>query len=160
MKTQDEIVKFLKRKDPSFFGFDREVLLQYLDFAHAKEFLKEGVTEEEWKNSRSLANHSELTREHILEEMKTYMRDYGWPKTQDHRGISANRTIEKMEAWGFIIEGQEFVDKLKSIPYPSYGAQKLKWICEKFGFPIPDDAETVNMMNGKPCVPTCHGCLS
>lgn len=47
MKTQKEIVdKINEIKDEDFFGFRVSDLLEYLDFEHAKEFLKPEATKE------------------------------------------------------------------------------------------------------------------
>ena len=44
--------------------------------------------------------------------------------------------------------------------YPYYGAPILAKICEKYGFPVPDDFWVENMIKGNPCSDACgEGCL-
>lgn len=151
LRTQDEIVTKLKGSN-SFFGFDSEVLVPYLDFEHAKPFLKPEASAETWPGKYP-------SREEVLAEAKKYMEEIGWPKVEDHRGISANRTIEKMEAWIWMLGEDELLRRVTEVDYPQYGAPKLKVICEHFGWPIPADPAIARMIDGDPCRPGCEsGC--
>jgi hypothetical protein len=157
MRTQEEIVNKIKQQQKELISFHLEVLVFYLDFKHAKEFLKEDVKDEDWEKDKQ-----KYTREIVLEEAKTYMANYGWPKCQGHRGISASRTLDKMKAWAWLLGDDSAVDEINRLEahnYAQYGAPVLKYICERYGWPIPDDEATRRMMNGLPCVPDCsEGC--
>ncbi len=147
IRTQDEIVQQIKKDSGGFINFAPEVLTPYLDFDHVREYLKDGTTAADWEGSRA-----SYTRESVLEEAKTYMRDYGWPKAADHRGISAHRTVQKMEAWLWLIGEDELVEACQDeSQYAQYGAQILKAICEKLGWPMPDDEAALRMMRGEGC---------
>lgn len=158
MKTYEEIVKRIEQKIKEPFDFQHEVLLPYLPFEHVKQFFKPEVIEEVAKSWEV----QPLTREFVLEEAKTYMEKYGWPKCQDHRGISAGRTVDKMITWTWLLDDDDFVEVIERMldtSYAQYGAPILKRICEQYDWPIPDDKETKRMMDGLPCAPNCDmGC--
>lgn len=151
MRTQEEIVERLKKSD-SMFGFDSEVMVPYLDFIHAKQFLKDGVTQDQWSSKPRID-------EEVKKEAKTYMGEFGWDKAQNHRGISAGRTIEKMTAWAWLLGEDDLIKKVEETDYQQYGAPKLKAICEHFKWPIPTDKATLRMTEGLPCEESCEsGC--
>lgn len=150
MKTIDEIIKEITQ-DTSILGFRTETLIQFLTFEQAKPFLIETAKKEDWKDNP-------LTEESVKEQMKKYM-EFAWTKVEDHRGLSANRSIEKMEAFLWILEDDKTLAKVKETGYAQYGAPKLKVICERYGFHIPMSSKLINMMEGKLCVEGCEeGC--
>ena len=163
MKTQEQIVEMLGDKGTqvfdSFLGFYKEVLLDFVTFEYAKPLLNQDFVakvetgEEEWTSI-------EPNRDNVLAPMRKYIEEYGWPKAQDHRGISAGRTIEKMRAWAWLLDdGDELFTKIRNAAYPQYGAPTLKVICEHLDWPVPEDAGLQRMMQGLPCVPDCEeGC--
>ena len=152
MRTQEDIAKLVEAKSNQIFSFTPEVLVPYLDFNHAKKFLKPDVTAEQWTPQA-------LKDDVIKEEMREYMERIGWDKVEDHRGISAGRTVEKMRAWLWLLGDEEmyaFADDKGN--YPQYGAPILKAICLKYGFPIPTGAGVERMMTGKSCGDDGCGC--
>lgn len=150
MRTQEEIVAEIKRAAADeLLPFTAEAIIGYLDFEHAKEFLKLEAKAEDWKQDP-------LTKEAVLGEMRTYMAEYGWDKALGHRGISANRTVTKMAAWTWLLGDEPITD-----PYPSYGVPILKALCERYGFPIPGDEAVERMARGEGCSDHCEeGCHS
>jgi hypothetical protein len=148
MRTQDEISKHMKEiENDDFCGFQRQVLGQYLDIEHAKEHFK--AIKDEW-------NQTPL--ENALDDMKEYM-EFAWRKVEDHRGLSAGRSVEKMEAWLWLLEDFETLNAVKETSYENYGTPKLAVICRKYDCPIPDDDGIRNMINSKPCRIGCEeGC--
>lgn len=158
MKTYEEIVKRIEQKIKEPLDFQHEVLLPYLPFEQAKKLFKQEAWDEiakEWKEQP-------LTREYVLGEAEVYMNAYGWPKCQDHRGISAGRTVDKMIAWIWLAGDDDFaeiIERMIDTDYAQYGAPILKRICERYGWQIPQDEPTQRMMNGLPCFPDCNnGC--
>ena len=150
MRKYEEITTKIKEKREEVFSFWIEVLISYLPFEYAKEFLKD-TTEKEWEEKY----FTPMDRETIIKEMYEYM-EFAWGKVADHRGLSAGRSIDKMEAWIWLLE-DDLV--LAEIPYPYYGAPKLAAICKEYDFPIPTDDGVQNMIDGKPCTPNCQeGC--
>ena len=77
---------------------------------------------------------------------------------QDHRGLSAGRSIDHFRAWLWMDGEDELVEQINSedIPFAQYGAPILKAISEKYGAPTPDDDATLRMMLGSICEP--DGC--
>jgi hypothetical protein len=146
MKTQHEIVaqirsgKALDEDDEDVFGFTTEVFIDFLDYEHAREFLKPDVTAEDW-NKNTLA----LTEQNVRAEMAKYMA-FAWGKVVDHRGISAGRSVLKMCAWLWILGDEETLSAVRAASYENYGAPKLLIICERLGFEVPDDDEDARRM--------------
>jgi len=150
MRTPEEIVKAIKA-NTSILGFYADTLLPYLEFATAKEFLKEGAQESGWAQRP-------LTREHVIVEMRDYA-DFGWGKIEDHRGISANRTVGRMEAWLWVLGDDETLVEIKAAGYAQYGAPKLALVCNKYGLKIPRSNRIDNMIEGRSCQDRCmEGC--
>ena len=155
MRTAVEILTlYQKMRDDGkdFFGFVGEVMIRYLPFDLAKPFLKDSVQETDW-------HPHGLTDEAVLKEMSDYM-TFAWGKVENHRGLSAGRSIEKMSAWLRVLGNDELADKLDSgDPWGQYGAGLLAIVCEKYKFPIPAGEAIQNMIQGMPCRPGCRdGC--
>jgi len=105
-------------------------------------------------------NNSSFDRETVLAQMREYM-EFAWGKVDDHRGLSAGRSVEKFEAWVWLLADQETLDKMNAADYPQYGAPKLAVVCEAYGFPIPDDEGIRSMIQGLACHADCeNGCGS
>ena len=153
MKTQEEIVKHIEEiKDEDFFGFMTGVLVYHLDFEHAKPYLKEDVEADDW--TPDSLDHNE-----VINQMAEYM-EFAWDKARNHRGLSSGRSVQKMQAWLWLLGDDETIAFAKDDSnYPSYGAPILKKICEKYDFPIPEGEDVVNMGGGRPCSDDCcEGC--
>ncbi len=142
MRTQDEIVEHI-RANEGLLDFTASALVPYLDFEHAKPWLKEDVTADQWKPTP-------LDRETVLAEMREYM-EFAWGKVEDHRGISASRSVDKMGAWVWLLGDDEVLADFKATGYPNYGAPKLAVVCRAYGFPIPDDEGVQRMIQGDDC---------
>lgn len=154
MRTTEEITAYYRQEsknDP--FGFEGQVLLPYLSAEQARQFLQEGADLSEWAQEP-------LTEEAVLNHMREYMA-FAWGKVRDHRGISASRSVEKMQAWLWLLGDEETLAFAKNDDnYPQYGAPILKKICEKYGFPVPEGSDVENMARGQKCSAGCAGCGS
>lgn len=150
-RSQDAILTRIKGLQEDFLGFQREVLIGFLDYDHAKEFLKDEITAAEWD--------ARLNDDAAIQaEMREYMA-FAWEKVDNHRGISANRNIDKMTAFAWLLGRDDVIVALDAIPYPQYGAPKLKYLCDMFGFPMPDDEGLRRMAKGESCREICdEGC--
>ena len=127
MRTQEEIVEKTKSIKDDFWGWQTMDLLSYLDFEHAKEFLKDGVTKEEFSEPL------EMSKEAILQCMEDYM-EFAWEKANNCRGISAARSMDHYSIWVWLL-GDEYVDKFGDLTdYEYYGKDNLVKICEEFGW--------------------------
>jgi hypothetical protein len=153
MRTQAEIVARIAEKEKSdLFGFEREVLISSLDFEHAKQFLVADAKPEEWVPA--------ITDDQVKAKALDYL-VFAWGKAQDHRGISAERSVMKLTQWLWLMGMDELVGRIErdEVAYAQYGAPTLKVIAEALGAPVPEDADLRRMMEGRPCVDGCeNGC--
>lgn len=141
MRTQDEIVARIRtRKERDFFGFETSEYLDYLDFAHAKEFLKPEATKEKWEKDI----HSKAKPP--ADMIKGYM-PFAWDKANNCRGISASRSISHMIAWLWI-DGKDWPE-IENYEY--YGKPQLVRICKEYGIDwrALDDDRWANNEGGK-----------
>lgn len=150
VRTIEEIITFYRAsQQDDFFGFAGDVLLPYLPKDKVAEFAE----------PQESYTPQPLEREFILKEMHEYM-EFAWGKVEDHRGISASRSVEKMTAWLWLLKDDEtraFAENGSN--YAQYGAPILKKICEVYGFPIPNNSIIERMAQGKPCEDDCDmGC--
>lgn len=153
MRTLNELVEKLNHRDKNdIFGWEVEVLVPYLPFEMAKPWLKPEVTAETWVSMT-------FTEEAVLKEMRDYMA-FAWGKVENHRGISASRSVEKMAAWCYIMGNDELVAYLgDGGHYAQYGAPMLAKVCQTYDLPIPDLESLRNMIAGLPCWSGCeNGC--
>lgn len=155
MVTQDEIVARLndtKFKQDDFFGFQTSDMLSYLDFEHARPWLKDEATPDKWKTTP-------LTPEAVKAEIVGYL-PFAWEKATNHRGLSASRSIEHMRAWLWLLGDTEALDYIgQDENWGQYGAKCLKYIGDRYGFAMPDDDAARRMADGEPCMPGCDmGC--
>jgi len=154
VRTPQDIVEFYRANEQGdFFGFMLEVFATYLTAEQIREFCREDADLAEWPEPNP------LTRDAVLNEMREYM-SFAWDKAKRHRGISAERSVQRMGAWLWLLGDDEMVAFTKSSEnYPQYGAPILKAICEKYGFAIPDDEGLMRMTQGLPCREDCdEGC--
>ena len=128
MRTTEEIVSRINEVSESdFFGAQTGDLLECLKFQDAKPFLKDTAEENDWK-------HIEPTSANIISQMKEYM-SFALEKCEDHRGLSASRSIDHFRAWLWLLDDQETLKFIEDgNNYKNYGAPILKFICYKYGF--------------------------
>jgi hypothetical protein len=155
MRTQEEIVARINSTVDVPFNFEPDVLLPFLDFEHAKPFLKAEATEELWEKDRVALRTDESALAHAREYMA-----FGWDKVLNHRGLSASRTVQKMRAWMWLVGNDELVALCDDgSKFPMYGAPVLNEICRHYGWPVPVDPLLENMIQGRACNPECEeGC--
>ncbi len=127
MRTQQELLDRIKfRKNNDMLGFEVQEYINFLDFDNAKEYLKEGVTKEEWDKAKN-------KQEDIKQIMTDYM-EFAWDKANSFRGISAERSIMHYVAWLWI-DGSEEANRLSETieNYECYGKPQLVEICKYLG---------------------------
>lgn len=146
-RSQDEIVARIKAHEAGedFFGFAREALIDALDFDHAKPYLKDGVTAQEWQQ---VTDFGDAAREYLA---------FAIGKIEAHRGISAERSVSKLTEYAWLLGRDDVVSAMDAADYPNYGAPKVKAFAEGMGFPWPDDKELARMARGESCVDDCEG---
>lgn len=169
MRTREEILSKY-RESTEIFDFAPEVLSQFLDFEAMEPFLKEG-SETQWVRGRlqtpEEAGYYPITitdgtwvppsDETALAMMASYMK-FAWGKVEDHRGISASRSVDKLSAYVWLLGNDALYERLKDIPYAMYGAPKLAAICKEYNLPIPDDEGIELMIGGSACSLYCESC--
>lgn len=145
--TQDQIVERIAAvAENDWLGFRREVLVQALDFAHAQPFLKDGVTEDQWPTTDLAAEAAEYLT-------------FAIEKILDHRGISANRSAEKLREYAWLLGRHDVVSAMESASFAQYGAPKVQAFAVGLGLPWPDDPALARMAAGESCHPGCdEGC--
>lgn len=125
--------------EDDMFGFAAEALLTFAPFEAIKSQLEDeyvkGIEsgEDEWDSLP-------LTRENVLAVAKDYCR-FAWGNAMNGRDLSASRSITKLIAWMRLLREDEAVAELDDdANYNPYGMPALKLICERFGWPIPNEA--------------------
>lgn len=125
MRTQEQIVQQIEnRKDSDFLGFETDEYFRFLDYEHAKQYLKEGTKPEQW------GEPSENSTEGILKIMLDYM-PFAWDKANNCRGISASRSISHYKAWIWMLNDSCQIDEDS---YRFYGKDLLRMICKQYGW--------------------------
>jgi hypothetical protein len=97
-----------------------------------------------------------LDRESVLGRMREYM-TFALDKAENHRGLSASRSISHFRAWVWLLGDEDF----KTVDwenYAPYGVPILKQICERYEFPNAFSGILARMAKGEPCEHACEGC--
>jgi hypothetical protein len=125
-RTQQEIVSRLEeRKDSDIMGFEVLAYVEFLDFDHAKPYLKDGTTRGDWEGGESPRPFT---------DPKAVMIDYlpfAWEKAKGCRGISAERSINYFQAWLWLDGNESLAASISS--YEHYGKPQLVKICQYLG---------------------------
>lgn len=150
MKTSEQVCEYIKNNE-GFLSFTTEALIGLLPFEHAKAWLKADAKEADWKQD-------DTSDAAVLAVLTDYMA-FAWGKVEDHRGISAGRSVEKCTAWAWYLRGDDILSEIEAAEYAQYGAPKLAVICRALNLNIPADPQIQRMINGEPCSPGCEsGC--
>ena len=154
MRTTTEVVERLRAHYATnpILDFRPEVWAGFLSLDEVREFLNPDADISSWVPDT-------LDEPTVLAQMRSYM-EFAWGKVEDHRGISAGRSVQKMGAWLWLLGDDELVAVTEDDSrYPMYGAPILKAICDKYGFPVPDSESIGRMAQGLTCTPDCeNGC--
>lgn len=150
MRTQDEIVERIKGVQFDFMGTITGDLVEALDFEHARQFLKPDVTEADW--------HEPADDEKVRAVAIDYL-TFAFGKAEDHRGLSANRSVEHFETWLWLLG--RLPDDWDDIEYAQYGVPKLVAAALALGVEPALTPTLRSMSEGLPCRPNCgDGCGS
>lgn len=151
-RTQEEILARIEAvaKD-DMFGFRREVLLVALDYENARPFLKPETTNEVWSGIQVCPCDWESAA-------RSYY-DFALGKIEDHRGISASRSVDKLREYAWLLGRDDVIEAMDAAEYPQYGAPKVKAFAATFGLEWPDGETFRRMAEGLPCTDDCdEGC--
>jgi len=155
VRSQQEILERVRALNfgppiEDFLGFRREVLMGSLDYDHVKAWLKDGVTAEAWQ---PLTTDTE-----VLAAAALYL-VFAWEKATGHRGISANRSVDKLTEFAWLLGRDDLVEQMDAAPYPQYGVPKLVVFATGLGLTWPPGEDLTRMARGLPCRPGCdEGC--
>lgn len=128
MRTQKEILKRIRMiKKSDWMGTQQSDLIGYLSFENAKPYLRDGVKRSDWSDLSE--SDDDTMKDMIISEILNYM-EFAWDKANDCRGISANRSLDHMKAWLWLL-GYDHIDLDE---YTHYGKPQLRAICEHFGW--------------------------
>lgn len=130
MRTPQEILDRMAERmsgDPG--GFEVGEYVDFLDFAHAEEYLA-SCSEEEWNKI-----YKEPTRENVVAKMQDYL-DFAWEKADNEKSVSANRSIMHYLAWIWLTGDDNFLSRVQheyDERYCEYGKPILRMIEEHYG---------------------------
>jgi len=159
-RTQSDIVARIvcvRAEGTDLFGFREEVLLAALDFAHARQFLRPGVTAADWDQR---VDHESYAMAYL---------EFAIGKILDHRSISASRSVDKLAELAWLVGRDDVVAAMQTAGYPMYGAPMVKAFADGFGWAFTDAVDDsddrqalTRMARGQQCDPDgCRqGCLT
>lgn len=125
MRNQEEIVARIRAvEERDFFGTERSDLIHYLEFAHAKPFIKDEVTEAEWLKARE---EIKSPRDEILKYLP-----FAWDKANGCRGLSAQRSLAHFKAWVWLDGQDKMADSMEE--YDRYGKKHLVTVSQWYEF--------------------------
>jgi len=155
IRTQDEVVARIREVQiDRLWEFATEILVAYLDFEHARGFLRPEVTSAGW------IQLDPADRQAIRAALREYLH-FAWKKVLDHRGLSAGRSIDKLGAWAWLLGDDEVVAVLADESrYTPYGAPMLAYLSTRYSVPIPAGEVASRMSRGLACHADCEECLS
>lgn len=156
MRSEEEIVQRIKEiqeRGDDLFGVESGNLLVQLEFEEAKPFLRPDVTKEEWQP---------VTLQASKETAVGYV-PFAIGKMDDHRGLSAGRSIDHMRGWIWLHGTDAEYKEFDALPYTNYGAPKVKLFCTVMGCEDLWDTYSTpgvrRMAEGLPCRDNCNdGC--
>lgn len=152
MRTEAEVTaRYEQLRGDDLFGFSGEVLLSHVSAEAAKPYLKDDADLSAWVQLP-------LDHDAVLAEVAEYM-TFAWGKVQDHRGISAARSVDKISAYAWLLGRDDVVQAMEGAGYAQYGAPKLLVACKLLQLPWPEATDVQRMAEGLRCRPDCYdGC--
>lgn len=126
------------------FGFGAEVLAPALSFEDAKPIINPDTSAEDWGDFDLYLDVESATAAAI-----EYLNTYGWNKASNQRGISAGRSIIKLQTWCWLIGRDDVAEAMEQADYAHYGVPQLKVFADAFDQQMPDDPNLVLMLNGE-----------
>lgn len=127
-RTQDEIAERFANAD-DLFGYAREVLVDHMDFDHAKPHLVTNATAEQWDEARNTDLDMEIRR---------YLK-FAAKKIRDERGLSAERSVIKLAEMAWLAGRDDVVAAMDAAEYPMYGEPKVRAFAAGMGLEWPED---------------------
>lgn len=126
--------KEIMNVEDDMFGFGKGVARDILPFEDVKDWLKEEYVKEVEAGKKKWGVITDVYE--ITQDFLDYM-VFAWMKSQDERGLSAGRSIEKLSVWMKILNREDLAEVLNG-SYNPYGAPALIECCKKLGIKVPD----------------------
>lgn len=127
-RTQGQIVARIEEiAEEDAFGWSRELLIDYLDFEHAKPWLNEDVTAGQWEAAQ--------TKHGSLEVLARGYLAFAIDKINDERGISASRSVDKLTHMAWLAGRDDIVTAMDAAGYEPYGEPKVQAFADGMGWP-------------------------
>lgn len=147
-RTQDEI-KARYDASTDMFGFDREVLAESMDLTTLAA-AGYGVSQlDDWEPTAG-AQLEDKARDYLT---------FAIGKVEDHRGISADRSVTKLREYAWLMGRDDVVAAMDAEDYAQYGAPMLRAFAVALGWPWPESDALSRMAEGLPCSDDCEeGC--
>lgn len=151
LRTPAEVIARIAALDarPIGLGFHNEVLVLHgLDFETAKPFLVvDADPDDGWPDP---------TIELVADQAVDYL-GFAIDKALNHRGLSALRSIEKLECFCWLLGADPGL--VSDPPFPYYGVPGLKAAAGFLDADWPSDPRLANMARGQRCHDECvDGC--
>jgi len=129
IRKQEEIIDHIEKCE-NIFGWQKDDLILYLSFKNIK---KMDIFKEEYIKDIELGKEKWKKLTNPLKEIKDYM-PFAFNKALNKRGISAERSINHMLAWVWLINDKLYQNIKDSYEYEycDYGMLILKMICHHF----------------------------
>ena len=135
-RTQEAIVHKIG-SSTDMLGFKLGVLIDYIDFEHAKPFLKPEYVEKCEKGKEKWKHITDIKE--AVQDFLDYMA-FAWRKAIDQRGISAGRSIEKLSTYMWLLGREDLLEILvDDNKYNPYGSPALIECCGKLGIDVPEE---------------------
>lgn len=131
---QDDIVRRLEQgRQDDWAGEETMQLLSFLDYAHAKPYLKDEVTASEWGQGDQEPQERQAIDNARLRELLAHYRDWWAQKVRDGRGISVHRGRSFMVNLLFLA-GVEGWEVLRDMDGGWYQEDAYNWTADIFGW--------------------------
>jgi hypothetical protein len=157
-RTQQEILdRFRDIAGSDWLGFRREVLAAAMDFDTVRQAVPDAALTEDDRADYTPADPDTEAREYL---------SFAIEKILGHRGISAERSAEKLGEFAWLLGRDDVVKAMEAAEHAQYGAPKVKAFADGMGWPFLDQAgsdreraELERMADGAPCRDECEeGC--
>lgn len=159
MRTTEEISDRYKMIQESSgpLDFRPEVLLQMIPTDHLNAVIPDALEKLSEEERTEWDQHIPSDDEELRAVALSYLA-FAFGKAEDHRGISASRSVDKMGEylWLLGLDTQEFL----AAPYAMYGVPSLVVAARLLGSDYEISDTLWRMAESKPCKPGCQeGCI-
>lgn len=147
-----DIIFRIQETGDDFFGSRAEVLLSSLDWDDARPYLMPEAVEANWHPVQG--DH--------LDEVAAHYYEFALGKIENHRGLSAQRSVDKLTEYAWLLGRDDIVTAMDDADYTNYGAPKVLVFGTMLGLPFStgiDKEAILHMAAGQPCYTGCEeGC--